>query len=77
MLSRKLDNSHIAEFNASNLDEAVSFVCSMNASGNNTIRVYLNIITDEYPQNIIMELTQDALQVGVEVRSYSKLSTCS
>ncbi|MFT6914544.1 MAG: hypothetical protein ACJAWL_000840 [Motiliproteus sp.] len=74
MLSSKTNNSHIAEFNALSLDEAVSFICSKNAAANNGAKIYLNIKTEEYPRNIIMELTQDALQVGIEVRPYSKLS---
>lgn len=70
MLDSQHADHHIAEFNAASLDEAVSFICSKRASKNNEARVYLNIKAEQYPTGIIKELTQDAIQVGIEVRSY-------
>lgn len=70
MLNSMHSDNQIAEFNAASLDEAVCFICSKRVSNKNDTRIYLNINTEKYPTNIIEELTQDALQVGIDVRSY-------
>lgn len=64
--TRKTNTNNIS---IHSLDDAVNLIWSRASKDNSTISVFLNIKNKDYPTDVINELIEEALLVGVEVKT--------
>ena len=62
-------NTKAVDLSFYNLDDLVNLVWSRNCNEDSTLKVFLNLGKERYPQDLINELVREALLVGVEVKT--------